>query len=273
MDGGGAMDPSVAVRVVAGQRIIIGMSKDQDSLAGSFILNVALEASHGPGDFNRAVMWTAVIWQSWRLIPFVRVELFHPRFRQERLPPKRKEVALFHPTILLMGRMPSRPNPWGIPFLPNCPAGWVYENIKIHPVPLYAPFSGLTGFLILLGIEKKSTDMKGRGWLFASFLILSSSWRFILEFIRGHEPHTIWIGGFTAAQGYAPVVLICSVFAIFRIHKQKVKAEREWFQHRARHENNGIRMSVKFLPGPMAGKERNEADYSACGSPPPFRIS
>ena len=116
--------------------------------------------------------------------------------------------------------------PWGVTFPPASPAGWIYGNIKIHPVQLYALISGLLAFLVLIWIEKKYPFGEGNGLLFLSFLALSSLWRFLLEFFRYQEPQA-WIAErFTIVQAYCLVLLILSCTIIWRIYTKCGLADR-----------------------------------------------
>ncbi len=112
--------------------------------------------------------------------------------------------------------------PWGVIFPPDSPAGSVYTNMTIHPTQIYSAVSGLLGFGLLLYLEEKWHMVKKKpGLLFLSFLILSSLWRFIIEYFRYHEAHSTIVGWFTEAQAYSAVVFILSIIMIVKTSKKK----------------------------------------------------
>ena len=107
--------------------------------------------------------------------------------------------------------------PWGIVFPSDSPAGLIYKNTKIHPVQLYAAFSALVSFIILIAIEKRGHFVRRKGHLFFSFLILSAIWRFIIEFFRYQEFNSTLINWLTNAQVYSVTVLFFAIFILTRI--------------------------------------------------------
>jgi phosphatidylglycerol:prolipoprotein diacylglycerol transferase len=117
--------------------------------------------------------------------------------------------------------------PWAVVFPPDSPAGWVYGNTAIHPTQLYGAFSGLVGFLILLGIGRRAPFADGRGLVFLSLLVFSSLWRFIIEFFRYQEPHAVLAGGLTEAQSYCLGIFVIAMGTALWVYRRRVPAERD----------------------------------------------
>jgi phosphatidylglycerol:prolipoprotein diacylglycerol transferase len=75
--------------------------------------------------------------------------------------------------------------PWAMAFPRTSEAGMQFPGIAIHPTQLYLSLSGLAIFVTLLAVEKRSS---GYGRIFGLFLILDSTARFAVDFIRYYDP-------------------------------------------------------------------------------------
>jgi phosphatidylglycerol:prolipoprotein diacylglycerol transferase len=84
--------------------------------------------------------------------------------------------------------------PWGVVFPPESIAGSQFPNMPLHPVQLYELFINLAIFLFLWRIRKWPAK---DGFIFALYLILYSTGRFIVCFFRGDS---LMIDGVRAAH-------------------------------------------------------------------------
>jgi phosphatidylglycerol---prolipoprotein diacylglyceryl transferase len=78
--------------------------------------------------------------------------------------------------------------PWGVVFSRASQAGAQFPGIPIHPTQLYLSLSSLAVFGALLSLEGRR---RGHGYLFGWFLILSSTARFLVDFIRSYESSSV----------------------------------------------------------------------------------
>jgi len=85
--------------------------------------------------------------------------------------------------------------PWGMRY-PHAVVGWPYENpeITVHPTPIYEM---LAYFLIFIYLRRQRAQAPPPGTTFGTYLILASSARFLVEFVRINPPVLM---GLTAAQ-------------------------------------------------------------------------
>jgi phosphatidylglycerol:prolipoprotein diacylglycerol transferase len=112
--------------------------------------------------------------------------------------------------------------PWGVVFPPESPAGQVYKDTPIHPSQLYSSLSGLLGFFVLLGIEKRFRLDRRAGLLFFLFLIISALWRFIIEFYRYQNFDATMVFWFTKNQVYSLVIFAFSIIMVALIYKGRI---------------------------------------------------
>jgi len=71
--------------------------------------------------------------------------------------------------------------PWGMAY-PNAIAGWNYaEGVRVHPAPIYETLAYSAVFLILWRMR---TRPHVPGSIFWWYLVLASSARFVIEFVR-----------------------------------------------------------------------------------------
>jgi phosphatidylglycerol:prolipoprotein diacylglycerol transferase len=96
-------------------------------------------------------------------------------------------------------------------------------NLRLHPTQLYAAFSGLLIFLILVRMTpRKDYD----GQVFLWFLILQSTARLILERFRGDPLGMIPGTAMSPTQLFSLLVLIAAVATLVFWNPQK-KNDRE----------------------------------------------
>lgn len=76
------------------------------------------------------------------------------------------------------------------------------EVTPLHPTPIYELLLGCAGFAILLGLRKR---LNVDGMLFMAYLMLASTFRFLVEFLRLNPRH---IAGLSEAQLFSVVLFI-----------------------------------------------------------------
>jgi phosphatidylglycerol:prolipoprotein diacylglycerol transferase len=81
--------------------------------------------------------------------------------------------------------------PWAIKFPPGSLPYYYCPEEAIHPTQLYASFSMFIAFLVILYLWRKR---KFDGQIFFWFLILYSTYRFVVEFFRYCPPDLFWLG-------------------------------------------------------------------------------
>lgn len=106
--------------------------------------------------------------------------------------------------------------PWAIKFPRGALAYFYYPGIDIHPTQLYALFSMLAVFLIILYLwEKRKYD----GYVSFWFLILYSTYRFVVEFFRYCPDDLVWLG-LKPGQFISLVMLAAGVAGLGLMHKR-----------------------------------------------------
>jgi phosphatidylglycerol:prolipoprotein diacylglycerol transferase len=84
--------------------------------------------------------------------------------------------------------------PWGMAY-PNAIVGWNYPpGVRVHPTPLYEVLAYTLVFAFLWSIRKRAQP---QGTLFWWYLVLASTARFAIEFVR-INPHIV--AGLSEAQ-------------------------------------------------------------------------
>jgi len=89
----------------------------------------------------------------------------------------------------------------------------------VHPTQLYAAGAGLLIFLILTRVEKAQ---RPSGFVFASYLLLYSMYRFLIEILRKGASAQVWFWGLTEAQ-----VVSLLVFGVAAIWVACLRTRRE----------------------------------------------
>lgn len=102
--------------------------------------------------------------------------------------------------------------PWAMKF----PDGYPPVDFTVHPTQLYESLSMGAVFLIL---RKLSKARKPDGWLFAIYLLLSGTERFLVEFIRTTTPSPI--PGISVAQIVAVALLIAGAAKLAAISQNR----------------------------------------------------
>ncbi len=118
--------------------------------------------------------------------------------------------------------------PWGVQFpqgLPPTTAASLAANFKVpmpagatpetllavHPTQIYESILMIGVFMFLWRLRKRS---RGTGWLFAVYLVLAGTERFLVEFIRAKEDRLF--GEFTLAQLTAIAMVTLGVVLVSR---------------------------------------------------------
>ena len=101
----------------------------------------------------------------------------------------------------------------GVVFPEESMAGWIFPHAHLWPTQLFSSAAGFIMFGIILFSEKKKTFHGYTVWL---TIILYSTWRFIIDFIRYYEDSMIFIsiGGinFTRNQFICIAFIIIAIF-------------------------------------------------------------
>lgn len=100
--------------------------------------------------------------------------------------------------------------------LPWCVKFKNYDGCR-HPSQLYESFKNLIIFSILWFVKDKRLK---KGILFWSFIIMYSTFRFFIEFVRAPDPQIGFILGLTMGQWLNIVMLIIGLFFFIKINKQ-----------------------------------------------------
>ena len=135
-------------------------------------------------------------------------------------------VSLVAPIGIFFGRISNFINselygtetslPWGVKFIQ-------IDNLYRHPSQLYeAFFEGILLFIILLYLKKKFF-IKNPGFISSMFLIIYSTFRFFIEFLRVPDEHLGYILlGLSMGQIISLVFLIIGIYLSFiKYVKQK----------------------------------------------------
>jgi phosphatidylglycerol:prolipoprotein diacylglycerol transferase len=110
--------------------------------------------------------------------------------------------------------------PWGVRFPEESLAGSQFGNTPIHPTQLYTCLIELLIFVSLLILERKK---RFDGQIFFFYLFLTSSSRFILEFLRVDTPTTFL--HLTIFQLISIILCIIAINAYFALwSKEKEEA-------------------------------------------------
>jgi phosphatidylglycerol:prolipoprotein diacylglycerol transferase len=102
--------------------------------------------------------------------------------------------------------------PWGILF--THPHSLAPRHVFIHPTQLYAFFSGMMIFWVLLGIHSRK---RFPGQVFLWFLILHSTARLAMERLRGDPRGVVFETGMSITQLGTTLLLIASVIALLAL--------------------------------------------------------
>jgi phosphatidylglycerol:prolipoprotein diacylglycerol transferase len=94
--------------------------------------------------------------------------------------------------------------PWACTFPSESLAGWVMAGKTIHPTQLY---SAAANFVIFLFLRGRLARNPKHGTVFYSFLIAYGIWRFVIDFLRYHEPN-MYVPGLGGALTWTQVVSI-----------------------------------------------------------------
>lgn len=82
------------------------------------------------------------------------------------------------------------------------------EVTPLHPTPIYELLLGCAGFAVLLSVRKR---LKTDGMLFMVYLLLASTFRFVVEFLR-LQPRILW--GLSEAQLFSIALFILALIGL-----------------------------------------------------------
>ncbi len=105
---------------------------------------------------------------------------------------------------------------WGVIF--RNPKSIAPLNTPLHPTQLYASFSGLIIFIILMILSAKK---RFEGQVFLWFLILHSTSRLLMERFRGDERAFLLGSNWTVTQVLSSLILVASVVALFYLKSRR----------------------------------------------------
>ncbi len=95
------------------------------------------------------------------------------------------------------------------------PGGVVPDNTPCHPTPVYEMLLGIAGFTLLLNLRKRPWP---DGKLFSVYLMLSSAFRFSIEFLR-LNPRILW--ALSEAQFIAIGLFLLGVIMFVRLDRKQ----------------------------------------------------
>lgn len=95
------------------------------------------------------------------------------------------------------------------------PGGVVPDNTPCHPTPVYEMLLGIVGFLILWSLRKKEWPP---GKLFMVYLLLSSTFRFSVEFLR-LNPRLVF--GLSEAQLISAALFLLGIAGLAYFHRKQ----------------------------------------------------
>jgi phosphatidylglycerol:prolipoprotein diacylglycerol transferase len=102
--------------------------------------------------------------------------------------------------------------PWGVAY-PHAIVGWDFPpGVRVHPTPLYETTAYLLIFAFLWSRRTKTPEP---GTQFGWYLVLASTARFFLEFVRVNPP---WVFGLSQAQLLS--VMLVSAGAVLLVRKR-----------------------------------------------------
>lgn len=107
--------------------------------------------------------------------------------------------------------------PFGVHFPPDSAVGRMFDGLALHPAQIY---SSATGLAILLGLLAFDRRRRPTGQVFALFLVLDATGRFLLDFVRFYEANVYILWQLTVNQ-----IISLGLFALGVLL---------WFRSRAR---------------------------------------
>jgi len=115
---------------------------------------------------------------------------------------------------------------WGVVF--THPNSLAPLNVPLHPTQLYACFSGLIIFLVLLVLHARK---KFQGQVFLWLLILHSTGRLLVERFRGDYRGLVPGSGMSITQLVSLLLLISSVIMLFILKSKNDKEKDSLLNH------------------------------------------
>jgi phosphatidylglycerol:prolipoprotein diacylglycerol transferase len=107
--------------------------------------------------------------------------------------------------------------PWGVAY-PNAIVGWDFPpGVRVHPTPLYETTAYLLIFAFLWSRRTKSPEP---GTQFGWYLVLASTARFFLEFVRVNPP---WLWGLSQAQLISILLVSAGAFLLVKKEDEQVR--------------------------------------------------
>jgi phosphatidylglycerol---prolipoprotein diacylglyceryl transferase len=194
---------------------------------GALVIQERAEYWHNPGQFfSFTLLQSGGIFYGGLILAII-VGVWYTRRRQI---PFLKSADAFAPGIAIghaLGRLGcfsagccwGLPTslPWGVTFTnpySNQTVG-VPLNQPLHPTQLYEAAAEFVIFLILYSqYRKKQFDGQMLGW----YLVLYSTVRFLVEFLRAHEPGgdaMLWQSGLSAAQGVSLLLIAAGAYLLW----------------------------------------------------------
>jgi phosphatidylglycerol:prolipoprotein diacylglycerol transferase len=102
--------------------------------------------------------------------------------------------------------------PWAITF--HDPASLAPIDIPLHPTQLYSSLKDLTIFALLMFMRPKK---RFHGQLFWSYVLLYSTFRFLVEFFRGDPRGTVLGGLLSTPQALGIPLFILAIIMLWRL--------------------------------------------------------
>lgn len=141
-------------------------------------------------------------------------------------------VALFAPLLQSISRLgcffagccygKATTLPWAITYTE--PTALAPCNVSLHPTQLYSSLTLLGIFLCMYSFVQKKAKKPGQ--LLASYLLLVSAERFVVDFFRADREFSTLSATLSIHQLLALVIIVCALFALIVInHTQKASYE------------------------------------------------
>jgi prolipoprotein diacylglyceryltransferase len=96
------------------------------------------------------------------------------------------------------------------------------ESLAVYPTQLFESFANLIIFAVLLVMARR---VKIYGHLFLLYLILYSSARFLIEFLRGDVDRGVFFNAFSMAQLLSVAAIIFGIYMWSFLKKRGARPE------------------------------------------------
>lgn len=106
--------------------------------------------------------------------------------------------------------------PWAVTF--NHPKSLAPTGETLHPTQIYTLLANLLGFIIVWNLRKR---IRRKGAILLLYLIMSSIFRFFIEFYRADRVY-FWEGFLSVAQIYSIIAIIASIYLFLVLPNERM---------------------------------------------------